>query len=91
MPLSEDEQRQLDEIEHALLADDPKFGAGQTMERVWRRRTVTAGAVVLIGAVLLVVGLVVTQAALVAGMIISIIGFLAMVIGAAQFIRRPRR
>jgi len=90
MPLSEDEQRRLDEIERALRADDPKFAAGHSIERVWRRRTVAAAAVALIGVVLLVVGLVITQAALLVGVIISIVGFLAMVGGAAFFIRRPR-
>jgi hypothetical protein len=90
MPLSEDEQRRLDEIERALRADDPKFAAGHSIERVWRRRMVVAGAVVLVGVMLLVVGLVTTQASLAAGLIISIVGFLAMVGGAAMFIRRPR-
>jgi len=88
MPLSEEEQRRLDEIERALLAEDPKFAAGHSIERVWRRRTVVAGAVVLLGVMLLVVGLVTTQASLPAGLIISIIGFLSMVGGAAMFIRR---
>lgn len=88
MPLSEDEQRWLDEIERALHADDPKFAAGHSVEGVWRRRTVAA-AVVLIGVVLFVVGLVITPAALGVGVIISIAGFLVMVGGAAFFIRRP--
>lgn len=89
MPLSEDEQRWLAEIERALHADDPKFAAGHSVEGVWRRRTVAA-AVVLIGVVLFVVGLVlITPAALGVGVIISIAGFLVMVGGAAFFIRRP--
>ena len=87
MPLSEDEQRQLDEIERALHEEDPKF-AGHSIERAWRRHTFAAGAVVLVGVMLLVVGLVTTQASLPAGLIISIIGFLSMVGGAAMFIRR---
>jgi hypothetical protein len=44
MPLSEDEQRRLDEMERALRRDDPKFAAGQSIERIWLRRTVAAGA-----------------------------------------------
>lgn len=91
MPLSDDEQRRLDEIERALRADDPRFAAGHSIERVWRRRTVVAAVVLLIGVVLLVVGLVITQGSLAAGLIISIVGFLSMVAGAAMFIRRPRR
>src|SRR6478752_4687793 len=56
MPLSEDEQRRLDEMERALRRDDPKFAAGQSIEHIWLRRTVAAGAAVLIGTVLLVAG-----------------------------------
>ena len=63
MPLSEDEQRKLDEIERAFHRDDPKFAAGQSLERFWRRRVIAASAAVLIGMVLLVVGLVLTNAA----------------------------
>ena len=90
MPLSEDDQRRLDEIERALQRDDPKFAAGHSLEPLRQRRLVAAGAVVLIGMVLLVVGLAVTQAALPVGVIISVAGFLFMVGGAAELIRRRR-
>ena len=90
MPLSEDDQRRLDEIERALQRDDPKFAAGHSLERLRHRRLVAAGAVVLVGMVLLVVGLAVTQAALLVGVIISVAGFLFMVGGAAVLIRRRR-
>ncbi len=90
MPLSEDDQRRLDEIERALQRDDPKFAALQSLGRLRRRRMVAAGAVVGIGAVLLVVGLAVTQAALPVGVIISVAGFLFMVGSAAVLIRRRR-
>ena len=90
MPLSEDDQRRLDEIERALQRDDPKFAAGHSLERFRQRRLVAAGAVVLIGMVLLVVGLAVTQAAPVVGVIISVAGFLTMVGGAAVLLRRRR-
>ena len=89
MPLSEDEQRRLDEIERALHHDDPKFAARQTIDRVWLRRTVAAAAAVLIGMVLLVVGLITTQAVLVVGVIVSVTGFRTMVGGAAFITRRP--
>jgi len=49
VPLSEDEQRRLDEIERALYRDDPKFAAGQSIERFRRRRMVMASAAVLAG------------------------------------------
>ena len=90
MPLSEDDQRRLDEIERALQRDDPKFAAGHSLERLRQRRLVAAGAVVLVGMVLLVVGLAVTQAALLVGVIISVAGFLFMVGDAAVLIRRRR-
>ena len=90
MPLSEGDQRRLDEIERALQRDDPKFAAGHSLERFRQRRLVAAGAVVLIGMVLLVAGLAVTQAALPVGVIISVAGFLFMVGGAAVLIRRRR-
>ena len=89
MPLSEDDQRRLDEIERALYRDDPQFAAGQSLERFRRRRMVMAGAAVLVGIVLLVVGLVVTQAAVAVGVIISIAGFLAALGGAALIMKRP--
>ena len=56
MPLSEDEQRRLDEIERALYREDPKFAARQTIERFRRRRMAIAGAAVLVGMVLLAPG-----------------------------------
>ena len=90
MPLSEEEQRKLDEIERSFHRDDPKFAAGQSFERFRRRRVVAASAVVLIGMVLLVVGLVLTQATMVVGLIVSVIGFLSMVGGVALIIRRLR-
>ena len=90
MPLSEDDQRRLDEIERALQRDDPKFAAGHSLERFRQRRLVAAGAVVLIGMVLLVAGLTVTQATLPVGVIISVTGFPTMVCGTAVLIRRRR-
>jgi len=64
MPLSEDEQRRLDEIERALYQEDPRFAAGQSIDRLRRRRAITSVAALLVGTVLLVVGLVTTSAIL---------------------------
>ena len=61
MPLSEDDQRRPDEIERALYRDDPRFAAGQTIDRLRRHRAITSVAAFLVGAVLLVVGLVTTS------------------------------
>jgi hypothetical protein len=52
MPLSDDEQRRLDEIEHSLLHGDRKFAARATHEGRRGRRMLLAGAVLLSGAVL---------------------------------------
>jgi hypothetical protein len=89
MPISEDEQRRLDEMERDLQRDDPNFATGQSIERIWLRRMVAAGAAILIGMVLLVAGIITTQAILVLGVIISLIGFLSEVAGAASITRHP--
>jgi hypothetical protein len=90
MPLSEDDQRRLDEIERGLQRDDPKFAAGQSLERLRLRRIVRAGGLSLIGLVLLVAGLVVTNATPAVGVLISVAGFLVMVGADAAIIRRHR-
>jgi hypothetical protein len=89
MPISDDEQRRLDEMERDLQRDDPNFATGQSIERIWLRRMVAAGAAILIGMVLLVAGIITTQAILVLGVIISLIGFLSEVAGAASITRHP--
>jgi MYXO-CTERM domain-containing protein len=56
MPLSEDDQRRLDEIERALQRDAPKFAAGHPPSSGSGGADWSAGAVVPIGMVLLVAG-----------------------------------
>ena len=87
MPLSEDDQRKLDQIEQALAKDDPQFAETVNIDRWRRRRIVLAGASFTIGMVVLLVGLVITQAVLVLGVIISIAGALTMTAAAAVFLR----
>ena len=87
MPLSEDDQRKLDQIEQALTKDDPRFAETVNIDRWRRRRIVLAGASFTIGMVVLIVGLVITQAVLVLGVIISIAGALTMTAAAAVFLR----
>lgn len=92
MPLSEGEQRRLDEIEQALKLDDPKFAATITIDGLRRHRAIVCGALFLLGMVALVVGLVVTDGVLWAGVAISLAGFGAMLVAAALFFRAgPRR
>lgn len=85
MPLSEHEQRLLEQIERALYAEDPKFASsvsGGRMSKPARRRRIQGAALFLLGLVLLVVGVAV-QALWVGDVpVVSILGFLAMLGGA---------
>lgn len=86
MPLSEHEQRLLEQIERALYAEDPKFAStvrGGKLRKPSRRRRVQGVALFVIGIVLLVVGIVFRQT-WIADMlpILSVIGFIAMLVGA---------
>ena len=73
MPLSEHEQRLLDQIERALYAEDPKFVSTvrtADLRSVMRRRLRWAAAVFVVGFVLLLAG--VTEP------VVGIVGFLVM-------------
>jgi len=80
VPLSEHEQRMLEEIENALYAEDPKFASSVKSRRLGKadgRRRLQAFAVFVIGLVLLVGGLAIGLK--VGGFpIVSLIGFLVM-------------
>lgn len=93
MPLSEHEQRLLDQIERALYAEDPKFAStvrGARLRRPSRRRRLQGAALFVVGLVLLVVGLLVPVT--VAGIpIISVVGFLPMFAGAVFAVTPLRR
>ena len=90
MPLSDHEQRLLDEIEQALYAEDPKFAASVRAART-RSRTRRSAALCLLGVVaglaLVLVGLVATIVAL------SVVGFVLVVgsCGYAVQVVRARR
>ena len=85
MPLSEHEQRLLEQIERALYAEDPKFAStvrGGKLRRPSRRRRIQGIVLFVLGIVMLVLG-VVFQGTWLAGVpVISIVGFLAMLGGA---------
>ncbi|QDY76336.1 DUF3040 domain-containing protein [Streptomyces qinzhouensis] len=76
MPLSEHEQRMLEQMERALYAEDPKFATaleGSGLRTYTRRRVYQAIAGFLVGIALLMAGMVAQQ------MIwISVVGFLVM-------------
>ena len=88
MPLSEHEQRLLDQIERALYAEDPKFVStvrGGRLRRPTRRRRLQGVVVFALGVVLLVLGLAL-RVTWIAGNfpVLSVIGFLVMLGGAVM-------
>ncbi|MGA4982540.1 DUF3040 domain-containing protein [Streptomyces cellulosae] len=75
MPLSEHEQRMLEQMERALYAEDPKFATaleGSGLRTYTRRRVYQAVAGFLVGIALLMAGMVAQQVWL------SVMGFLVM-------------
>ena len=59
MPLSDHEQRLLEQMERALYAEDPKFASsmrGADLRRRYRRRAIVAAFVFLLGIVVLMTG-----------------------------------
>ena len=79
MPLSEHEQRLLEQMERALYAEDPKFASslrGRDPRSNFRRRVLLAGTAFIVGVVLLMLGLV-TQL-----IVVSIGGFVLMLASA---------
>jgi DUF3040 family protein len=79
VPLSEHEQRLLEQMERALYAEDPKFASslrGRDPRSHFRRRVLLAGLAFVVGVVLLMTGLV-TQV-----VVVSIVGFLLMLASA---------
>ncbi len=59
MPLSEHEQRLLEQMEQALTAEDPKFAnalQGADLRRRYRRRALVAALVFIVGIVVLMTG-----------------------------------
>ncbi|WP_116051928.1 DUF3040 domain-containing protein [Amycolatopsis palatopharyngis] len=83
MPLSEHEQRLLDQIERELYAEDPKFAStvrGTRLRRPARRRRVQGVALFVVGVALLVLGVVVPfRVAEIP--LVSVLGFLVMFFG----------
>jgi hypothetical protein len=82
VPLSEHEQRLLEQIERALLAEDPKFAStvrSTDPRHHVRRRVVVAGLVFLAGAALMIGGVVGLGEIEVLGIpVVGIAGFLVM-------------
>ena len=88
MPLSENEQRLLEQMERALYAEDPKFASamrGAARRNGGARRLLLGLGGLLLGLVVLVVGLVQKQIP------ISVLGFLLMLAGVAYALSAQRR
>jgi hypothetical protein len=84
MALSKDEQRTLEEIERALLDDDPKFAASVNLDQVRHHRVLAGGLGFLLGLVLLLVGAITTQAVVAIGVAVSVAGFVVMLVALAR-------
>lgn len=79
MPLSDHEQRLLEQMERALYAEDPKFASalrGSDLRRMHRRRVLKAAAGVFIGIALLLTGVIVKITPL------GVLGSLVMIMSA---------
>ena len=77
MPLSEHEQRLLEQIEQALYAEDPKFASSYRntdLKRHYRRRLVRCGLLFVVGLGLLLAGVIIKQIAMGVG------GFVVMLL-----------
>jgi protein-S-isoprenylcysteine O-methyltransferase Ste14 len=93
MPLSEHEQRLLEQIERALYAEDPKFVSsvrGGKLRRPSRRRRLQGIAMFVLGLVLLVVGIMLPLRAW-SIPVVSVLGFLVMFAGAVFALTAGRR
>ena len=85
MPLSEHEQRLLEQIEQALYAEDPKFARSwrvRDLRSLQRVRAIRAALLVVVGLGLLVAGVIVQGTSTVVGVALGVAGFLLMLVGA---------
>lgn len=93
MPLSEHEQRMLDQIESALYAEDPKFASsvrGGTLSGPSTRRRLQGVGLFAAGLAMLVVGVAV-KATMVGGFpALSVVGFVVMFAGVVFAVTGPR-
>ena len=79
MPLSEEELRMLEQMERALVQEDPKFAStlrGANLRRSARRRAILAGLAFLVGVVVLMTGAIARLT------FVGILGFVVMLAAA---------
>jgi len=86
VPLSDHEQRLLEQIEQALYAEDPKFAqswrARANVRGVRRQRIIRGIVAIVVGLVLLLAGVIVASGHMVVGVALGVAGFLLMLGGA---------
>ncbi len=85
MPLSEHEQRLLEQIEQALYAEDPKFARNwrvKDLRSLQRVRAIRAVLLVVVGLGLLVAGVIVQGNSIIVGVALGVAGFVLMLLGA---------
>jgi len=93
MPLSDHEQRMLDQIESALYAEDPKFASsvrGGTLRAPSARRRLQGAGLFVLGLALLVLGVAFRILWINQLPILSVIGFVVMFAGAVFAVTGPR-
>ena len=92
MPLSDHEQRMLDQIESALYAEDPKFASsvrGAGLRAPSARRRIQGAGLFVLGLALLIAGVAV-KATMVAGFpVLSVLGFVMMFAGVVFAVTGP--
>ena len=93
MPLSDHEQRMLDQIESALYAEDPKFASsvrGGAFRAPSTKRRLQGGALFVVGLAMLVSGVAFKATMIGSFPILSVLGFIVMFGGVVFAITGPR-
>jgi cytochrome c biogenesis protein CcdA len=93
MPLSDHEQRMLDQIESALYAEDPKFASsvrGGGLRAPTARRRLQGAALFVLGLAMLVSGVAFKATMIGTFPVLSVIGFVVMFAGVVFAITGPR-
>ncbi|WP_343574108.1 DUF3040 domain-containing protein [Mycobacterium sp.] len=93
MPLSDHEQRMLDQIESALYAEDPKFASsvrGGGLRAPTARRRLQGAALFVLGLAMLVCGVAIRATMLGTFPILSVLGFVVMFGGVVFAVTGPR-